>query len=72
MYFISSLRLYIKGTFDNYFSRAGVSIFIGTIAYMIAGITNDSTITVAPVFWVLIGIGIAVNYKIGKSAKTDS
>lgn len=71
MYFISSLRLYIKGTFDNYFSRAGVSIFIGTIAYMIAGITNDSTITVAPVFWVLIGIGITVNYKLRKSAKTD-
>ncbi len=64
MYFISSIRLYWKGTFDNFYSQAGVSIFMGTVAYMIAGLTNDSTITVAPVFWVLIGIGIAVNYKL--------
>lgn len=67
MYFISSIKLYIKGSFDNYFYRAGVSIFIGSAAYMIAGITNDSTITVAPVFWVLMGMGIAINYKIKKS-----
>lgn len=64
MYFISSIRLYWKGNFNNFYSQAGVSIFIGTVAYMIAGITNDSTITVAPVFWGLIGIGIAINYKL--------
>lgn len=69
MYFITSIKLYIKGTFESYFSRAGVSIFIGTIAYMIAGITNDSTITVAPVFWALIGMGIVINYKVKEEAK---
>lgn len=67
MYFISSIKLYRNGKFDDFFSRAGVSIFIGTIAYMISGITNDSTITVAPIFWVLIGIGIAINHIISGS-----
>ena len=44
--------------------QTGVSIFIGTIAYLITGISNDSTITVAPIYWVLIGIGIALNYRL--------
>jgi hypothetical protein len=30
---------------------------------MITGIANDSCITTAPVFWVLIGVGLAVNKK---------
>jgi uncharacterized membrane protein YdjX (TVP38/TMEM64 family) len=64
MYFISSVRLYLKGHFDNYFSRVGVSIFIGTISYMVVGISNDSSIAVAPVFWALLGIGIACNYQV--------
>ncbi|QHQ61051.1 hypothetical protein Ana3638_09945 [Anaerocolumna sedimenticola] len=69
LYFISSIKLYWKGTFNNFYSQAGVSIFIGTIGYMIAGLTNDSTITVAPVFWVLIGIGVAINLKLKINAE---
>jgi hypothetical protein len=66
MYFVSSVKLYIKGRFDNYFSRAGVAIFIGTISYMIVGISNDSSIAVAPIFWALLGIGFACNYQVKK------
>ncbi|HWT76026.1 MAG TPA: O-antigen ligase family protein [Mobilitalea sp.] len=64
MYFISSICLYIKGRFDTLHSKLGVAIFVGTISYMIAGITNDSCVATAPVFWCLIGIGIAVNQKV--------
>ncbi len=63
LYFVSSIRLYTKGRFDSYYSKVGVSIFVGTAAYMVTGLTNDSSITVAPVFWALIGIGIAINQK---------
>lgn len=61
MYFVQCIRLYSKRNFDSYLSQTGVAIFVGTIGYMIAAITNDSSITVAPVFWALIGLGIAVN-----------
>jgi hypothetical protein len=64
MYFVTSLRLYIKGRFSTYYAQVGLAIFIGTIAYMVTGLTNDSSITTAPIFWVLIGTGIAVNYKV--------
>ena len=63
MYFITSIRLYIKGIFNSYYAKAGIAIFVSTISYMVAGLTNDSSICTAPVFWTLIGIGIAANHK---------
>lgn len=66
MYFVSSIRLYFRTQFSSYYEKAGVAIFIGTVAYMVTGLTNDSSITVAPVFWVMMGLGIRVNYKVRK------
>ncbi len=66
-YFISSIRIYLRCKFDSYFCVVGVGIFIGSIGYMISGITNDSSITTAPVFWLLCGIGIAINRLIKSS-----
>lgn len=63
MYFISSIRLYIRGRFTSLYAKMGIAIFIGSLAYMVTGLTNDSTITVAPTYWLLIGIGIGVNIK---------
>lgn len=71
IYFIWSIKLYIRSRYDNYYSKMGVAIFIGTVAYMVTGLTNDSSITVAPVFWTLLGIGLAVNYKV-KALKKDN
>ncbi|MBE6058933.1 MAG: O-antigen ligase family protein [Clostridium sulfidigenes] len=62
MYFLSSCKLYIKNDYNTYYSKVGFAIFIGTLSYMIASISNDSMITVAPVFWVLIGLGITINH----------
>jgi hypothetical protein len=64
MYFVSSMRLYIHGRFNSFYAQVGVGVFIGTFGYMITGIANDSTITVAPMFWALMGLGIAINYKV--------
>jgi hypothetical protein len=64
IYFVSSMRLYIHGRFNSFYAQVGVGVFIGTFGYMITGIANDSTITVAPMFWALMGLGIAINYKV--------
>jgi O-antigen ligase len=63
MYFFTSLRLYIRGRFNSYYARVGVAIMIGTAVYMVTGLTNDSSITTAPVFWCLMGLGIVANAK---------
>lgn len=71
MYFVQSICLYSKKIGDSYLSQVGVAILVGTIGYMIAGLTNDSSITVAPVFWGMIGLGITVNFMVKNQRKQE-
>lgn len=61
-YFIRSAKLYIKNDFEDFVSRAGVGIFVAVCGYLGAAFFNDSVVSVAPVFWVLLGLGISINY----------
>jgi len=61
IYFVSSLLLYTRCRFDSYESKIGLGIFIGSFGYLVSGIINDSMITVAPVFWALMGVSISIN-----------
>ena len=61
MYFISSIKLYIKCKFKSYCSQVGIAILVASVSYMVVSFANDSTLTVAPVFWGLMGLGISVN-----------
>lgn len=63
-YFISSLRLYFRQRFDSLLTVTGFSIMIGTMGYMISGLANDSTVTISPLYWALLGIGIGINHRI--------
>ena len=38
----------------------GVAILCGLIGYCVAGVFNDSVVSVAPVFWAILGLGIAL------------
>lgn len=66
IYFLSSIKLYFKHSLDSFISQLGAGILVGTLAYMIAGLSNDSSVTFAPIFWMLMGLGIAVNSIIKK------
>lgn len=68
-YFISSLRLYFRQKLDQPLAIAGFAIMLGTLGYMIAGLANDSTVTVAPLYWALMGLGIGINHRIRMAAK---
>ncbi len=61
IYFVWSIRLYKNIVSYTLFTRTGIAAFIATIGFMLAGITNDSSMAVSPVFWSLLGIGIACN-----------
>ena len=39
----------------------GIGIMLGTFGYLVTGLANDSTVAVAPVYWCLLGVGMAVN-----------
>lgn len=63
MYFVSSIKLYIRGKFNSFYAKFGVAVFIGTVSYMVTGLANDSNINTSPIFWTLMGVGIALNAK---------
>ena len=68
LYLVQSFRLYWRDSFTDSTHWFGFGIMIGVIGYLISGLTNDSTITVAPLFWALLGIGFAINRMLRQEA----
>lgn len=63
MYIVECFKLYFKISIHTFMTVVGVCICACVIGYLTAGIFNDSLIYSAPIYWTLLGIGIAVNYK---------
>lgn len=61
IYFVDCIKLYWKDEFDHFLPQAGIGICLATFAYMLTGLLNDMMVCVAPVFWCLMGLGLAVN-----------
>lgn len=64
-YAVQSLRIYARKRHYSPRELGGIGIFLGVCGYLAAGFFNDSTLSVAPVFWVLLGMGFAVNHTVG-------
>ncbi len=46
---------------NKYLQAVRYGLMAGCIAYMITGLTTDSVVSVAPVFWIMFGAGFGVN-----------
>lgn len=64
MYLVDSCKLYCFRKFQTTEEWMGFVLFLSTIGFMAAGFANDSLIVVSPVFYVLLGTGMAVNQKL--------
>ena len=60
-YILQSLSLYWKADYSRWENRVGVALLASVVAYLVTGFFNDSVVSVAPVFWILLGMGISVN-----------
>ncbi len=60
-YFVKSVKLYWNRPLQTIPERIGFAVMISLFAYMVTGLANDSTVTVAPVYWGMLGLGMAVN-----------
>lgn len=60
-YLIDSFRLYALRKEYNPQQAIGAALALAVIGYLGAGFFNDSIVSVAPIFWVLFGVGIATN-----------
>ncbi|NLI76680.1 MAG: O-antigen ligase family protein [Candidatus Riflebacteria bacterium] len=60
-YLGQSVRLYWTASFEDWRESVGLCLAMAVFSYLVAGVFNDSVVSVAPVFWALLGTGIGVN-----------
>ena len=69
VYIIDSFKLYaLKNKYDEK-QILGSILALSVIGYLFTGLFNDSVICVAPIFWIILGVGAVVNF-INKKAQT--
>lgn len=62
LYIVDSMRLYAFKEYYQVRQVVGIATMLGVVGYLGAGIFNDSVVSVAPIFWILLGVGVAINY----------
>ena len=60
-YIIRSVRIYRRVDLHEHLSWVGFGLFAAVLVYVIAAVANDSNVCTAPVFWGMLGLGMAVN-----------
>lgn len=60
-YMLSSLRRYLPIKENGEKILIGVGLFAAVLGYSITAFGNDSIVSVAPVFWMILGLGISFN-----------
>lgn len=68
IYLVQSAKLYWREKeYNSISSIAGLGIALGITSFLIAGIVNDSSVSVMPLFYSLLGTGIATNIIVKRS-----
>ncbi len=70
IYFISSMRIIRNMSKISETGVICISIFAGVAGYMICGLSNDSSVCTAPLFWVIFAAGFCCNNIIKKGEKS--
>ncbi len=60
-YIVQSFCIFWRAKFKDIREIYGVCIVAAVSGYLVTAIFNDSTVSVAPVFWALLGTGIGLN-----------
>lgn len=60
-YLIDCMRLYALKKEYRIEQIYGAAVMLAIVGYLTAGMFNDSVVSVAPMFWILLGVGCALN-----------
>lgn len=71
IYLLECLKIYWKKASNSFMEYMGIAIMISVIGYLVSGIINDSTVNVAPIYWCMMGIGLAINREVKKSREKN-
>jgi hypothetical protein len=69
LYIINSLILYTKTTFNSFEKIVGASCLVSIIGYLAAAMFNDHIVSVSPLFWIILGIGISISIRLQKNTE---
>ena len=72
MYLVQTVIVMKGRTYSRMSEYINAGIFIGVIGFMISGLVNDSTVSVMPMFYTLLGTGFAVNFMLGRQQKKQA
>jgi len=64
VYFAQSFNIYRCGKINSFSELVGLGIFLGVLGFSVSGLVNDSSVSVMPLFYGLLGTGIAINIMI--------
>lgn len=65
-YIIQSIKLYWREKYTSFNSYAGAGIFFGIFSFLVSALVNDSSVSVTPMFYGLLGTGIAINMMLNR------
>ena len=63
------MRIYRRADLHESISWVGFGLFAAVLVYLIAAIANDSNVCTAPMFWGMLGLGLATNRMIVEKEK---
>jgi hypothetical protein len=66
MYAIQCIQIYWKDEYNDFSSITGVGVFLGVMGFVISGFVDDSTVSVMPMFYGLLALGIAINIMVAR------
>lgn len=65
-YVVRSVKIYRRVDLHEGLNWIGFGLFTAVLVYLAAAIANDSNVCTAPVFWGMLGLGLAVNRMIAE------
>ncbi|MDR2088700.1 MAG: O-antigen ligase family protein [Clostridiales Family XIII bacterium] len=68
-YVVHSFRIYFRSAYDDFLQVAGAGIFFGVLGFLISAFVDDSSVSVMPLFYGLLGVGIAINLLLSARAR---
>ncbi len=68
-YLIQSFKIHSSAEETTEREVISLGIFIGIFSYLVAGLFNDSAVSIAPNFWMMLGLGMALNIFIVKERR---
>jgi energy-coupling factor transporter transmembrane protein EcfT len=69
VYIVQSCKLYFRAKYEDFLTFVGAGIFLGICGFFVAALFNDSSVSVMPMFYGLLGTGIAINRMLNSNNK---